>query len=380
MQRELIESRHGQDAADSIELKSLARVRRAHQREQLAVKIETGAQHADRLQRFVGTAWIHRSKVSTDRGRQAAVRIGNGYPAAMNTLDEAVADDLNQHRVGFKRADHDLTICLTAIRAAHVCVRRTDICLNGLRGRLQRPSLSRVDWRDYDAALFDLDGVLTPTAEVHMRAWRRLFSDFLIKRGIDQPYLESDYFSYIDGKPRYDGVRAFLASRGIQVAEGDPNDSPTAETVCGLGNRKNEFFGEVLREEGVQPYPGSVQLLDHLLERGTKVAVVTSSKNATAVLEAADLRPRFGVIVDGNVAAEKGLRGKPSPDTFVAAAEQLGVNVERAVVFEDAVSGVQAGHAGGFGLVVGVDRGVGAQRLTESGADVVINDLAELAA
>jgi beta-phosphoglucomutase family hydrolase len=236
-----------------------------------------------------------------------------------------------------------------------------------------------VDWRDYDAALFDLDGVLTPTAEVHMRAWRRLFSDFLIKRGIDQPYLESDYFSYIDGKPRYDGVRAFLASRGIQLAEGDPNDSPTAETVCGLGNRKNEFFGEVLREEGVQPYPGSVRLLDHLVERGTKVAVVTSSKNATAVLDAADLRPRFGVILDGNVAAEEGLRGKPSPDTFVAAAEQLRVNVQRAVVFEDAVSGVQAGHAGGFGLVVGVDRGVGTQRLIESGADVVINDLAELA-
>ena len=237
-----------------------------------------------------------------------------------------------------------------------------------------------MDWRDYDAALFDLDGVLTPTAEVHMRAWRRLFSDFLIKRGIGQPYLESDYFNYIDGKPRYDGVRAFLASRGVELADGDPSDSAEAQTVCGLGNRKNEFFGEVLREEGVRPYAGSVRLLDHLAERGTKVAVVTSSKNATAVLEAADLRPRFGVIVDGNVAAEKGLRGKPSPDTFVAAADQLGVPVERAVVFEDAVSGVEAGHAGGFGLVVGVDRGAGAQRLTDSGADVVVADLAELAA
>jgi beta-phosphoglucomutase family hydrolase len=237
-----------------------------------------------------------------------------------------------------------------------------------------------VDWRDYDAALFDLDGVLTPTAEVHMRAWRRLFSDFLIKRGIGQPYLESDYFNYIDGKPRYDGVRAFLASRGVELADGDPSDSAEAQTVCGLGNRKNEFFGEVLREEGVRPYAGSVRLLDHLAERGTKVAVVTSSKNATAVLEAADLRPRFGVIVDGNVAAEKGLRGKPSPDTFVAAADQLGVPVERAVVFEDAVSGVEAGHAGGFGLVVGVDRGAGAQRLKDSGADVVVADLAELAA
>ena len=236
-----------------------------------------------------------------------------------------------------------------------------------------------MDWHEYDAALFDLDGVLTPTAEVHMQAWRQLFTDFLTKRGINQPYLDSDYFDYIDGKPRYDGVRALLASRGIQLAEGDPGDSPDLETVCGLGNRKNEFFAAVLREKGVQPYAGSVQLLDHLAERGTKVAVVTSSRNATVVLEAADLGPRFNVVVDGNVAAEKGLRGKPSPDTFVAAAEELGVPVQRAVVFEDALSGVEAGHAGGFGLVVGVDRGVGAQRLTESGADVVVADLGELA-
>ncbi len=212
-----------------------------------------------------------------------------------------------------------------------------------------------------------------------MRAWRQLFTDFLAKRGVAKPYRPSDYFDYIDGKPRYDGVRAFLASRGIQLAEGDPSDSSDLETVCGLGNRKNEFFAAVLREEGVQPYAGSVQLLDHLADRGTKVAVVTSSRNATAVLEAADLRPRFDVVVDGNVAAEKGLRGKPSPDTFVAAAEELGVSVQRAVVFEDALSGVEAGHAGGFGLVVGVDRGVGAQRLSESGADVVVADLAELA-
>jgi len=236
-----------------------------------------------------------------------------------------------------------------------------------------------VDWHEYDAALFDLDGVLTPTAEVHMQAWRQLFTDFLTKRGINQPYLDSDYFDYIDGKPRYDGVRALLASRGIQLAQGDPGDSPDLETVCGLGNRKNEFFAAVLREKGVQPYAGSVQLLDHLAERGTKIAVVTSSRNATAVLEAADLGPRFNVVVDGNVAAEKGLRGKPSPDTFVAAAEELGVPVQRAVVFEDALSGVEAGHAGGFGLVVCVDRGVGAQRLTESGADVVVDDLGELA-
>jgi beta-phosphoglucomutase family hydrolase len=244
---------------------------------------------------------------------------------------------------------------------------------------LGRSNLHSVNWHEYDAALFDLDGVLTPTAEVHMRAWQQLFADFLTRRGLDQPYVESDYFDYIDGKPRYEGIRAFLDSRGIQLAEGTPSDSPQDETVCGLANRKNEFFVGLLREEGVRPYAGSLQLLDHLKERGTKIAVVTSSRNASAVLEAADLRPRFDVIVDGNVAAENGLKGKPSPDTFVAAAEELGVPVERAVVFEDAVSGVQAGHAGGFGLVVGVDRGVGALRLTESGADVVVADLAELA-
>ena len=259
------------------------------------------------------------------------------------------------------------------------CGGRTHFCVIPQRGSA-RSNLHSVNWHEYDAALFDLDGVLTPTAEVHMRAWQQLFVDFLTKRGIDQPYVESDYFDYIDGKPRYDGIRAFLTSRGIQLAEGVPSDSPQVETVCGLANRKNEFFAVLLREEGVRPYVGSVQLLDHLEERGTKVAVVTSSRNATAVLEAADLRPRFDVIVDGNVAAEKGLRGKPSPDTFVAAAEQLGVPVERAVVLEDAVSGVQAGHAGGFGMVVGVDRGVGAQRLTDSGADVVVADLAELTA
>jgi beta-phosphoglucomutase family hydrolase len=257
------------------------------------------------------------------------------------------------------------------------CGGRTQLCVVALR-RPRRPNLLDVDWHSYDAALFDLDGVLTPTAEVHKRAWRQLFAAFLAKRGIDQPYVESDYFDYIDGKPRYEGVRAFLASRGVELADGDPSDGPELETVCGLGNRKNEFFAEVLRTEGVRPYDGSVKLLDHLRNYGTKIAVVTSSRNATAVLEAADLRPRFEVIVDGNVAAEKGLRGKPAPDTFVEAAGELHTAVDRAVVLEDALSGVEAGHAGGFGLVVGVDRGVGAQRLTESGADVVVADLAEL--
>ena len=235
-----------------------------------------------------------------------------------------------------------------------------------------------MDWNDFDGVLFDLDGVLTPTAEVHMRAWQQLFIDFLTKRGITQPYVESDYFDYIDGKPRYDGVRALLASRSITLGEGDPSDSPDTETVCGLGNRKNVFFSAVLAEDGVQPYPGSVQLLDFLAERDIKVAVVSSSRNAPPVLEASGLAERFEVVVDGNVASEQDLPGKPAADTFVYAAEQLGVPIERAVVFEDALSGVQAGRAGGFGLVVGVDRGVGADRLTEAGADLVVADLAEL--
>jgi len=236
-----------------------------------------------------------------------------------------------------------------------------------------------VNWDDYEAVLFDLDGVLTPTAEVHMRAWRDLFVDFLTKRGlVDQPYTEQDYFDHIDGKPRYDGVRSMLASRGLTLAEGDPSDAPEVETVCGLGNRKNAFFSSVLADDGVDPYPGSVALLDFLAERGTQVAVVSSSRNAPAVLEAAGLADRFTVVVHGGIAAERGLAGKPSGDTFVHAAEQLGVPVQRGVVFEDALSGVTAGKDGGFGLVVGVDRGVGADRLTAAGADLVVADLAEL--
>ncbi len=236
-----------------------------------------------------------------------------------------------------------------------------------------------VRWDDYEAALFDLDGVLTPTAEVHMRAWRDLFVDFLTTRGLtDDPYTEQDYFDHIDGKPRYDGVRSFLASRGVPLAEGDPSDGPERQTVCGLGNRKNAFFAAALAAEGVLPYPGSVALLDYLAAGDTKVAVVSSSRNAPAVLKAAGLAERFELVVDGTVASREGLPGKPSGATYVFAAEQLGVPVERAVVFEDALSGVEAGRDGGFGLVVGVDRGVGADRLRSAGADIVVEDLAEL--
>jgi beta-phosphoglucomutase family hydrolase len=230
----------------------------------------------------------------------------------------------------------------------------------------------------YGAVLFDLDGVLTPTAEVHMRAWSRMFTAYLESRGVSEPYTEQDYFDYVDGKPRYDGVRSFLTSRGIAIPEGSPDDSPEAETVCGLGNRKNVEFSRVLESDGVQAYPGSVLLLDRLDAAKVPVAIVSSSRNARPVLRAAGLLDRFEVIVDGIVAAERSLAGKPAPDTFAAAAADLGVAVDRAVVVEDAVSGVAAGRAGGFGLVVGVDRGAGAERLQESGADIVVADLGEL--
>jgi beta-phosphoglucomutase family hydrolase len=248
-----------------------------------------------------------------------------------------------------------------------------------------------------DAALFDLDGVLTPTAEVHMRAWSRMFNDFLAARHPStgsgsgsagpssgpaaedlSPYTEADYFEHVDGKPRYDGVRDFLDSRKISLPFGEIDDPPDAETVCGLGNRKNVSFAQVLETEGVTPYPGSVRLLDYLATTGVAVAVVSSSKNAVAVLTAAGLRDRFEVVVDGNLAHDLGLPGKPAPDTYAHAAAALGIPADRAVVFEDAVSGTASGRAGNFGLVVGVDRGVGAQALLDSGADIVVSDLAEL--
>jgi beta-phosphoglucomutase family hydrolase len=238
-----------------------------------------------------------------------------------------------------------------------------------------------VNWRDHDAVLFDLDGVITPTAEVHMRAWSDMFNAFLASwhgGGDTAPYTDVDYFAQVDGKPRYDGVRDFLSARGIQLPEGDPTDPPEAETVCGLGNRKNDAFNAVLERDGVQPYPGSVRLLDHLHGLGTPLGVVSSSVNAPAVLEAAGLIDRFGTIVSGAVATELGLAGKPSPDTFLHAASELGAAPQRSVVLEDAVSGVRAGRSGGFGHVVGVDRGAGEQALRDAGADVVVADLADL--
>ena len=238
---------------------------------------------------------------------------------------------------------------------------------------------SSVDWSAYGAALFDLDGVVTPTAEVHMRAWSAMFNAFLEGHSDQAPYTDADYFDHVDGKPRYEGVADFLASRGLELPQGDPSDDPGAETVCGLGNRKNDAFSDVLRTEGVTPYPGSVALLDALRERGMPMAIVSSSRNAPAVLEAAGVTHYFATVMHGGLAAERGLPGKPAPDTFVAAAADLGVTPDRAVVLEDAVSGVQAGAAGEFALVIGVDRGVGGDALRLAGADVVVDDLAVLA-
>ncbi|PID53358.1 MAG: haloacid dehalogenase [Micrococcales bacterium] len=235
-----------------------------------------------------------------------------------------------------------------------------------------------MDWSQYSAALFDLDGVITPTAEVHMKAWSQTFNSYLAGHQGQQPYTGEDYYAFVDGRPRYEGVRTFLAARGIDLPQGTPLDSPDDETVCGLGNRKNEMFNQILDRDGVRPYPGSVKLLDHLDAAGVATAVVSSSRNAPHVLAAAGLADRFPVVVDGAVAAQRGLPGKPAPDTFTHAARALGAASGSCVVLEDAVSGVQAGRAAEFGLVVGVDRGAGEATLLESGADVVVADLAEL--
>lgn len=235
-----------------------------------------------------------------------------------------------------------------------------------------------MNWDSVAAALFDLDGVLTPTAEVHMRAWEVMFADYLTAHPGQDPYTDEDYFAHVDGRPRYEGVQTFLRSRGLELPFGEPTDPAGADTVCGLGNRKNELFSTILSTEGIRAYRGSLALLDHLRTVGTQVAVVSSSKNAREVLSTAGIAARFPVVVDGAVAVERGLPGKPAPDTFRYAAEQLGVDPARSVVVEDAVSGVRAGAEGGFLRVVGVDRGVGRQALSDAGADLVVDDLAEL--
>jgi beta-phosphoglucomutase family hydrolase len=234
------------------------------------------------------------------------------------------------------------------------------------------------------ACLFDLDGVLTDTASVHAAAWKQMFDDYLRARAdrTGEPFrpfdVAADYAPYVDGRPRLDGTRGFLASRGITLPEGDASDGPDAETVNGLATRKNELVNDKIRTVGVEVYPGSVRYLHAVRDAGLTTAVVSSSANAELVLQVAGLADLIDHRVDGVVAKRRGLPGKPAPDTFLAAAADLGVAKEQAVVFEDALAGVASGRAGGFGFVVGVDRLGQAQALREHGADVVVADLAEL--
>lgn len=234
------------------------------------------------------------------------------------------------------------------------------------------------------ACLFDLDGVLTQTAHVHNAAWEQMFNSYLRDRAgrTGESFVpfdpDKDYREYVDGRSRADGVRTFLASRGITLPEGEPGDPAEAETVNGLGNRKNVIFLKRLKEDGIQPYEGSVAYLRAVRDAGLRRAVVSASKNCREVVEAAGLADLLEERVDGVVAAERGLRGKPHPDTFLAGAELLGVRPDQAAVFEDAIAGVQAGKAGDFGYVVGVDRVGHATALRDNGADVVVDDLSEL--
>lgn len=231
------------------------------------------------------------------------------------------------------------------------------------------------------ACLFDLDGVLTDTASVHAAAWKQMFDEYLRARDGDgyTPFdVTTDYGPYVDGKPRLEGTRSFLASRGIELPEGTPDDPPDAETLWGLSTRKNDLVQERIRTDGVDVYPGSRRYLEAVKDAGLATAVVSSSANAEQILRVTGLETFIDHRVDGVTARERGLPGKPAPDTFLAAAADLEVDRSVAVVFEDALAGVQAGHAGDFGAVVGVDRLDQAAALREHGADVVVTDLADL--
>lgn len=238
--------------------------------------------------------------------------------------------------------------------------------------------------RHFDAVIFDLDGVVTDTAAVHARAWKRLFDEYLRLRerrdgeGFREFDEHTDYLGYVDGKPRYDGVRSFLRSRGISIAEGSPGDGPGLETVHGLGNCKDRYFEEVMRREGVRVFEGTVSLIRELRAAGIATAIVSSSRHCAEVLERAGLAALFDARVDGEVSAELGLAGKPAPDIFLESAAMLDVPPSRAVVVEDAIAGVQAGRRGRFALVIGVDRHGRPALLADNGADVVVPDLSEL--
>ncbi len=238
--------------------------------------------------------------------------------------------------------------------------------------------------RSFDAVIFDMDGVVTDTAAVHSAAWKRMFDEYLRARAArhGEEFREfthgHDYRAYVDGRPRYQGVAAFLESRGIHLPAGTPDDPAGQETVCGLGNRKNELFNAIIATPGVQLYASTVALIEGLRREGIKVGLATSSRNAAPILEKTQTTHLFTTVVDGLVSAGLGLKGKPHPDIFITACTALRATPARAVVVEDAVTGVRAGAAGGFGLVIGIAREDNAQELRENGADVVVRDLAEV--
>jgi len=236
----------------------------------------------------------------------------------------------------------------------------------------------------FEAVIFDLDGVITKTALVHSAAWTRMFNDYLEYRGReynerhDEFTHEKDYLPFVDGKPRYKGVADFLASRSIDIPHGEPSDSAGMETVCGLGNRKNEYFNRIMETEGVEVYQSTIDLIHELTANGIKIGVASSSANCRKVLERTGIIGLFKTRVDGEVSALLGLKGKPEPDIFTTASDNLGVSYKKAIVIEDAVSGVNAGKRGGFGLVLGIAREGNEEELLKNGADIVVTDLSEL--
>jgi len=236
----------------------------------------------------------------------------------------------------------------------------------------------------FDAVIFDMDGVITKTALTHAAAWKKMFDEYLKKREVqhNEKFVEfthaGDYLPYVDGKPRYKGVQSFLESRGIDIPFGDPSDETGVETVCGLGNGKNDTFNEVLDKEGVEVYPSTVEMLNDLKAAGIKLGVASSSKNCKPVLERVDLLSTFEARVDGVVSAELGLHGKPEPDIFTTACDIVKAEYAKSIVVEDAVSGVQAGVKGKFGLTIGIARENNVKELTEAGAHIVVEDLEEI--
>jgi beta-phosphoglucomutase family hydrolase len=234
-----------------------------------------------------------------------------------------------------------------------------------------------------EAVIFDMDGVVTRTARLHARAWKQLFDEYLDRRRArgesHEPFDEvKEYLAWVDGKPRYEGVRSFLEARRIDVPFGSRNDGPDEETACGLGNRKDRYFEQMLHEEGAEVFDSTVERIRELRARGVKVGLVTSSKHGREIVKLAKLAELFDVIVDGNTAQERSLKGKPNPDIFIEAARGVGVTADRAAVVEDAVSGVEAGARGRFASVIGVNRGSNREALEGGGADIVVDDLGEL--